>query len=216
MKLTIGKAAKELGVTIETLRRWEKEGKITAERTRGGHRRFDIQSLRGLERRPKPLLIEQISIAYARVSSRDQKEDLIRQSALLESYCLLQKWEYELIEDIGTGLNYKKKGLRKLIEKICSYQIERLVLTHKDRLLRFGSQLIFELCDHFGVEIVILQQEEPRSFEEELAKDVLEIITVFSAKLYGSRSHKNKKLMRKLQNVAEEISEKKTKKKKGK
>ena len=81
--------------------------------------------------------------------------------------------------------------------------MRRLVITHKDRLLRFGSELIFALCAHQQIEIVTIHKSEQPSFEEDLAKDVLEIITVFSARLYGSRSKKNKKLMEEIKTAAE-------------
>lgn len=84
-------------------------------------------------------------------------------------------------------------------------KVERLVLTQKDRLLRFGSELIFSLCEHFGTEVVIINRTEDASYEEDLAQDVLEIITVFSARLYGSRSHKNKKMVEQLRDIAQEI-----------
>ena len=92
-------------------------------------------------------------------------------------------------------MNYKKKGLKNLLDAILGRKMKRLVLTHKDRLLRFGAELIFTLCEIHHVEVVIINQGENLSFEEDLAKDVLEIITVFSARLYGARSHKNKKLV---------------------
>jgi len=92
-------------------------------------------------------------------------------------------------------MNYHKKGLKRLLEMILEAKICRLVITHKDRLLRFGAELIFALCQTRQVEVIIINQGEDVSFEEELAKDVLEIITVFSARLYGARSHKNKKLV---------------------
>jgi predicted site-specific integrase-resolvase len=95
-------------------------------------------------------------------------------------------------------MNYSKRGLRKLIHKIVHQEIGRLVLTHKDRLLRFGAELIFALCEENNVEVVLINKGTEPSFEEELASDVLEIITVFSARLYGSRSRKNKKLLEKL------------------
>ncbi|MDH2048685.1 IS607 family transposase, partial [Acinetobacter johnsonii] len=104
-------------------------------------------------------------------------------------------WTFELISDLGSGMNYRKKGLNKLLEAIMNDEIGRLVLTHKDRLLRFGAELVFALCEAKSVEIVILNKGENLSFEEELAQDVLEIITVFSARLYGSRSKKNQKLI---------------------
>ena len=101
-------------------------------------------------------------------------------------------------------MNYKKKGLNELLELIVKKKIRRIVLTHKERRLRFGSELVFALCEIQGIEIVIINKGEQPSFEEELAKDVLEIITVFSARLYGSRSHKNKKLMEQLKKAVKE------------
>ena len=92
-------------------------------------------------------------------------------------------------------MNYRKRGLKRLLDLIINRQIKRLVLTHKDRLLRFGAELVFTLCEARQVEVVIINQGGEVSFEEELAQDVLEIITVFSARLYGCRSHKNKKLI---------------------
>ena len=92
-------------------------------------------------------------------------------------------------------MNYYKKGLKRLLDLILEGKIRRLVLTHKDRLLRFGAELIFALCQAHQVKVVIINQGDDVSFEEELAKDVLEIITVFSARLYEARSHKNKKLV---------------------
>jgi putative resolvase len=111
-----------------------------------------------------------------------------------------------VIQDLGSGLNDNKKGLRQLIRRICSGSVGRLVLTHKDRLLRLGSELVFALCEAYNTEVVIINQgEQPLSFEEELAQDVLEIITIFSARLYGSRSHKNRKLVDRLREAAEQL-----------
>ena len=133
------------------------------------------------------------------VSSHDQKEDLIRQERLLTHYCAAKGWHHEIISDLGSGLNYRKKGLKRLIDLILTSKISRLVLTHKDRLLRFGSELIFTLCEIKEIEVVLINQGNLSSFEEELTKDVLEIITVFSARLYGKRSHRNKKLLNAVQ-----------------
>lgn len=193
--LSIKKAAEFLGVSTQTLRRWERSKKIEpAERTVGGQRRYDITKLQ-----PSRLLTAKIqnlpTIAYARVSSHDQKDDLQRQAHMLEMYCSSQGWSYEIIKDLGSGMNYHKRGLKDLLERIMNGQIGRLVLTHKDRLLRFGAELVFSLCATKRIEVVIINQGDEPSFEEELAKDVLEIITVFSARLYGSRSRKNKQLM---------------------
>ncbi len=112
---------------------------------------------------------------------------------------------YEIIQDLGSGMNYRKKGLLRLIKMICSQQVERLVISHKDRLLRFGSELIFMLCEHFGTEVVIINKSSESTFEEDLSEDIIEIITVFSARLYGSRSHKNKQIVSELQELAKTL-----------
>lgn len=203
-KVGIGEAAKAMGVQPITLRRWEKAGKIEVERTPSGHRRYDLSKMYGVTPRKNNASIRP-TIAYARVSSCDQQSDLVRQIALLESYCAVNGWAYEVLQDLGSGLNYNKKGLRVLIKRICQGEIGRLVVTHKDRLLRFGSELVFSLCEAFETEVVIINQGETTSFEEELSQDVLEIITVFSARLYGSRSHKTKKLTEALQEAAKDI-----------
>ena len=134
------------------------------------------------------------------MSSHDRKDHLDRQHAALEAYCAVQGWRTQVIRDLGSGMNYRKKGLQELLELILHRRTARLVLTHKDRLLRFGAELVFSLCELQGIEIVIIHQGEQPSFEEELAQDVLEIITVFSAKLYGSRSHRSKRLLDALAN----------------
>lgn len=201
--LSIQKAAEFLGVTPQTLRRWERSSKIEpSHRTTGGQRRYDITKLQPTTTAKAQILP---TIAYARVSSHDQKDDLQRQAHMLEMYCSAQGWSYEVIKDLGSGMNYHKRGLKNLLERITYGQIGRLVLTHKDRLLRFGAELVFSLCAAKKVEVVIINQGDEPSFEEELAKDVLEIITVFSARLYGSRSRKNKQLMENLKKAAHAI-----------
>ena len=138
------------------------------------------------------------------MSSHDQKEDLNRQKQVLELYCAQQGWSFKLISDLGSGMNYYKKGLKQLLNDILAGNIGRLVITHKDRLLRFGAELVFSLCEARQVEVVILNQGEDTTFEEDLAKDVLEIITVFSARLYGSRSRKNQKLLEGVKKAVED------------
>ena len=192
--LSIKQAANQLGVSVSTLRRWDETGVLVAQRTPKGHRRYDLSKINPNLTRNK---VEQQrkTIAYARVSSHEQKSDLQRQIEMLELYCSAQGWSFEVISDLGSGMNYHKKGLKRLLDDILDNKIDRLVLTHKDRLLRFGAELVFALCEARQVEVVIINQGENLSFEEELAQDVLEIITVFSARLYGSRSKKNKKLI---------------------
>jgi putative resolvase len=189
--IKIGEAAKILGVSIQTLRRWEETGYLVPDRrSQGKTRYYDLNQLIG-----KKILENDLTAAYARVSSHDQKKDLERQVGVLEGYCSSKGWNFEIIQDLGSGMNYRKKGLKSLINMILENKIARLVLTHKDRLLRFGAELIFSLCEARQIEVVIINKGDEVSFEEELAQDVLEIITVFSARLYGSRSRKNKKLV---------------------
>ena len=203
--VNISEAARILGVTTTTLRNWDKKGLLKPdELTKGKARRYRIESLRNINRNIIFTKDDLKTIAYARVSSHDQKEDLNRQVQLLELYCAKHGYKYEVIQDIGSGMNYYKKGLTKLIDLILDNQVQRLILTHKDRLLRFGAELVFSICEAKNVEIIIINQgDETPSFEEELAKDVLEIITVFSARLYGSCSKKNKKLISDLEKVVE-------------
>ena len=200
---TIGEASKVLGVSITTLRRWEKEGRLQPDEiTQGGHRRYDLVKLR-----PELFRLQRSdrkTVAYARVSSHDQKEDLERQKQVLEMFCVSQGWTFEVVADLGSGMNYHKKGLKRLLNAILQDEVGRLVITHKDRLLRFGAELVFAICEAKEVEVVILNQGEDTTFEEDLAKDVLEIITVFSARLYGSRSRKNQKLMEDMKKVVDD------------
>ncbi len=182
---SIGKVARYLGVSVVTLRRWEKEGKLSSDsRTFGQHRRYDAYRIQRLFKKHK----QKVTVGYARVSSHDQKEDLERQAnTLIKHYP-----KATIIKDLGSGLNFNKKGLKTLLAMIVNQEIDTLILTHKDRLLRFGSELIFKLCQHFGIRIVILNQQTEKSFEETLSQDVIELMTVFCTRLYGARSHKNK------------------------
>ena len=197
--ISIGQAAEVIGVSVSTLRRWEKEERLFPHhRTKGGHRRYSLEYINN-----EILNIDKTNLssplrktyAYARVSSADQKLDLTRQIKRLSKYCDAQKLEYEIISDLGSGLNYKKRGLTKLINLICNSKVSKLVLVHKDRLLRFGSPLLFKLCEFFNTEILILEEQQAKSFEQELVADVIEIMTVFTAKMHGKRSHKNKKAL---------------------
>ena len=173
------------------------------ERTCGGHRCYDLNHL--LPELYRNITNEnRLTIAYARVISFDQKDDLERQKQVLEMYCASQGWRFEVVADLGSGMNYYKKGLTKLIKLILKDEVVRLVLTHKDRLLRFGAELIFAICALKNVEIVIINKSEEDDFEDDLAKDVLEIITVFSARLYGIGSSKNQKLIDGMKQVVDD------------
>ena len=136
------------------------------------------------------------TLYYARVSSADQKNDLKTQVEKLKKYCDDNGLEnVEVIEDVESGLNFNKKGFKKLFTMIINQQLNHLVINHQDRLLRFGAELIFKLCDVYRIKVTIIEKE-VETFEKALVTSVLEIITVFSSKLYGSRSHKNRKTVK--------------------
>lgn len=195
-KINIKEAANLLGVSTTTLRRWEASGKLSSERTVGNHRRYlysAIKNFRNLKIKDK--MESKITIGYCRISSSDQKEDLNRQVKYISDFCCAKGYAFRIIQDIGSGLNYNKKGLRELVSLILKNEIERIVVSYKDRLIRYGYEFLEQVCNFNDVRIEIINQSESLSYEEELVKDVLSIITVFSSKLYGSRSHKTKNII---------------------
>lgn len=203
MVLSIGQAARILGVAVSTLRRWEQENRfLPAFRTIGGHRRYQFEVLQKQIEGQQHTPIEKKTVAYARVSSHDQKEDLGRQVERLRLHCSEQHYNFDIISDLGSGLNYNKKGLNRLLGLLCRGEVQRLVLTHRDRLLRFGSPLLFKICAFYGTEVIVLDDGKQKTFEEELVKDVLELMTVFTAKVHGKRSHSQKKALIKSKQAA--------------
>ena len=192
--ISIGKVCRLLGISISTAYRWIKAGTLVpAFLTSGGHRRFDENciSQQFLGKNSTKMCVA----TYARVSSSDQKADLVTQEIKLKSYVDLHYPEADKvhISDLGSGLNFKKKGLNQLLKLIWLRQIDVLILNHKDRLLRFGAELVFKLCSFCKVQVIVVEAKaEDLSFEQELAQDVIELMTVFCARLYGKRSHKNK------------------------
>ncbi|NIE63126.1 IS607 family transposase [Burkholderia sp. Ax-1719] len=189
--LSIGKAAAQLGVAVGTLRRWHRQGRLApAGRTPGGHRRYERESI--LSSIGHTLESTGKTVCYARVSSHDQAEQLKTQAARLEKHCADASFtNIEVITDLGSGLNYRKKGLQRLLFEILRGRVARLVVVTKDRLLRFGSELLFRICEFFHVEVVVLDAAPDASREQQLTEDLVEILTVFSSRLYGSRSRKN-------------------------
>lgn len=193
----IGKAAQILGTTPGTLRKWEETGELLRTRkTKGGTRYYDAASRMGPEHQDVP------TIAHARVSSHDQKDDRTRQGELLEAYCARHGWRFELISDLGSGINNGKQGLKRLLELILRRQMSRLVLIRKDRLLHVGAEMVFTLCELQGIEVVVINQGEHPFADDELAQDMLQLITAVSERRYGARSRQHKRLMDTLKDVA--------------
>ncbi len=187
-----------LGISLSTFYRYCKRGLLKPSfLTLGGHRRFSILDLKQAFSMDNSA---DLIVCYFRVSTHDQKKDLITQEQKLLSFAQQlpnSKTENIIsISDLGSGLNYKKKGLKQLLNLILLGKVQTLIINHKDRLLRFGSELIFTLCAFKRVTVKILEDSKERSFEEELSSDVIELMTVFCAKLYGKRSHKNKALQK--------------------
>ena len=184
--LTVAQAALFYQVHPQTIRRWTRTGKLSCTRTLGNHRRIPV---------PEEDSNRKV-VAYARVSTHDQKKDLLTQEQVLR-----QHNPDLVIKDLGSGMNYKKAGFIKLIGLIITRQIKELILTRKDRLLRFGSEIIFFLCQHFGVKVTILYESEIKEPMEQFCLDVIEIITVFSSKIYGLRAYSNRKALKKTANA---------------
>ena len=189
--LSIGEAAEQLGVAVGTLRRWHRQGRLApAGRTVGDHRRYLRDTLRlGLDESATAV---GKTVCYARVSSHDQAEQLKTQAARLEKHCVDAGFaDIEVVTDLGSGLNYRKKGLQRLLSDILRGRVARLVLVTKDRLLWFGGELLFRICEFFNVEVVVPDAAPDVSREQQLTEDLVGILTVFSSRLYGSRSRKN-------------------------
>jgi predicted site-specific integrase-resolvase len=193
--ISIGAAAVMLGVCVNTIRAWHESGfLVPVYRTPGGHRRYDLVEITAVMRKHAPEK-PRLTVAYARVSTHDQKKDLETQVERLKVECALKGWhDVEVLADLGSGMNYTKKGLRKLIGMLCRREIGRLVVMRQDRLLRFGAELVFELCRLCGCEVVVIEpiDHDPR---KTIADDVLAILTVFSARCNGLRSHSNKRAL---------------------
>lgn len=136
-------------------------------------------------------------IGYCRVSSHKQKDDLERQIENVKTYMIAKGYQFEIIFDVGSGINYNNKGLNQLIDMITNSEVDRVVVLYKDRLVRFGFELIENLCQKFGTAIEIIDSTE-KTEEQELVEDLIQIITVFSCRLQGKRANKAKKMIKEL------------------
>lgn len=195
--LSIGKFAKIVGITPTTLRRMQQSGELIPYHiSKGGTRYYSLEQLNRFL--PKQT-VEKPIIGYCRVSTPSQKDDLETQIANVCSYMCAKGYKYEIITDVGSGINYNKKGLQQLLEKICNREISKIVVLYKDRLIRFGFEMIEYLCKLNDVEIEIIDNT-AQSKEQELTDDLIQIITVFANRLYGQRSKKTKKLIDEVRN----------------
>lgn len=136
-------------------------------------------------------------VGYCRVSSHKQKDDLERQVENVRTYMFSKGYSFEIITDIGSGINYNNKGLNQLIDKVTNAEVETIVVLYKDRLVRFGFELIENLCKKYGTTIEIIDNTE-KAEEQELVEDLIQIVTVFSCRLQGKRANKAKKMIKEL------------------
>ena len=188
------KVTEILGVTAQTLRNWDKEGKLKPSYVKSnGYRYYSEESILSYtqERKTKKNLNV---VGYARVSSKKQSDDLERQINNLNTYISSKYDSFDIITDIGSGINYNKPGLKKLIEKINKKEVDLIIVIYKDRLLRFGFELVEYFAELNNVKIEILDKID-KNQDEELVEDLVQIITVFSCKIQGKRKTKTKQLI---------------------
>lgn len=182
-------ACARLDVCHNTLRKLADDGRIETIRV-SGQRRYNVDAYLGLQQK-------QSIICYCRVSSRKQRDDLARQVAFMQ-----EKYQQaEIVKDIGSGLNFKRKGLKAILERAMHGTRIQLVVAHRDRLARFGSELIRQVIESNGGQLMVLS-EDSLSPEEELTKDLLNIVHVFSCRMHGLRNYKKQ--------VSEALSDKAT------
>lgn len=180
--VTPKEVAELLGVSTSSLRRWENEGKLKAIRTPGGQRRFvlsEVEKVAGVR--------TVVTVLYARVSTSGQRDDLNSQIEFLKS----SYPNGEVVSEIGSGLNFRRKKFLAVLERINSGDVNQLVVAHPDRLVRFGFELVKWICNTAGCELLVLNQSK-LSPEAELVQDMLSIIHCFSSRLYGLRKYGNK------------------------
>ena len=187
---------KILGVTAQTLRNWDKEGKLKPSYTKSNGYRYyseDVILSYTQERKTKK---DVNVVLYARVSSKKQQDDLERQISNLKEYAKDKYEKYDVISDIGSGINYENPGLKKLIEMINKKQVDVIVVLYKDRLLRYGFELVEYFAKLNNVKIEVIDKID-KNQDQELVEDLVQIITVFSCKLQGKRKKKTKELLQK-------------------
>lgn len=187
----IAEASKYLGISINTLKNLSNENKINSFKTTGGHRRFrqdDLDSYMGIEKERQ----EKLTVIYARCSTLKQKENLDRQKDRLMKYAEKKDYKYIVIDEIASGINEKRKGLHRLIKMSFEGKVERVLIEYKDRLARFGYEYLEAIFKNLDIKIEIVETKE-KKYEEELAEDIMKILTCYSARYYGARGGRKKK-----------------------
>lgn len=183
-----------LGVTAQTLRNWDKENKLKPSYVKSnGYRYYSEESIYQFTNNSNKKSLH--IIGYARVSSKKQSDDLERQVNNLKEYLESKYTDFEIITDIGSGINYDKPGLKKLIDKINNHEVDLIVVLYKDRLLRFGYELIEYFASINNCKIKVLERTLDKTQDQELVEDLIQIITVYSCKLQGKRKKKTRAIL---------------------
>jgi putative resolvase len=193
--LTLQEACRRLGVHPNTLRKWDKQGKIRVVRTIGGRRRIPESEVERLMGFVKPDVSKK-AVIYVRASHEKQKGDLERQKQSLLNYAKSRGYEVvAVLEDVASGLNEKRKSLSKLFDLVEERRIGVVLVAFKDRLTRFGFSYLERCFSSHGVRIEVVNGEEPKDAYQELVKDLIAIVTSFAGKLYGLGSHRYEKVV---------------------
>jgi predicted site-specific integrase-resolvase len=195
-KYSIGQFAKLINRSEQTLRNWDKSGKLkpTYVDEATGYRYYTDEQLwiyNGEKIKYKAI------IGYCRVSSQKQKSALERQEDNLKQYMYAKGYQFSIISDIGSGINYQNKSLNKLMQMVLNDEVSKIVVLYKDRLVRFGFELIKNICSFKGISVEVIDNTE-RTNEEEIIEDLIQIITIFSCRLQGKRANKTKKMIEEL------------------
>ena len=186
---TLNQFAAKIGVTPQTLRTWHKEGRLNpAFITGGGHRRYTHKQYLEFVGETSSQTTK-LNIGYVRVSSKKQSDDLVRQAQLMENYLISKGKPFKIIQSVGIGIDYKNPKLHELIRLVVNKEVDTVYVLYKDRLVRFGFDLLEFLFSEFGVSIEVVNQQF-ESTQEELVTDLIQILTIFSAKLNGKRKNK--------------------------
>lgn len=194
----IAQFAELSGISKSTLRRYDKENKLKpAYISSGGHRRYTESQL--FELIGKKNNTNKINVGYVRVSSKKQIDDLERQYTLMESYLISKSKPFEIIKSVGSGVNYNNSSLNDLVDMVISGRVNKVFILYKDRLVRFGFDLLQSIFKRYGVEIEIINQQN-NTAEDELVTDLIQLVTDLSPKLNSEQKHIINKFTKELEN----------------
>lgn len=177
-----------IGVSVSTLQRWDRQGRLKPRRTPSNRRLYTDEDLALVRRAPRRS--GRITAAYARVSSQAQKPGLDNQVRVLEQFCAANGWAVdEWIREVGGGLDFTRKHFLRILDAVVLGRVERLIVVHRDRLCRFGFEMIEHLCRTHDCDLVVMNQES-LSPEHEMVQDMLAVVDCFSTRLYGLRNYR--------------------------